>query len=112
MTKNKRFKYHHQDISFDRLIHIIYDSETQQAYSEENLKDVVDLLNNVTDENMKLKQALLFYIDVVMAEFSSDYDNDIDNTCKKIFGCSYAEIEHINEGIETDLDVFKLFEGD
>ena len=54
----KRFEYHHQNISFDRLIHCIFDKETQKDYSEETLSDLKDFLNDIVEENQKLKETL------------------------------------------------------
>ena len=54
----KRFEYHHQNISFDRLIHCIFDKETQKDYSEETLSDLKDFLNDTVEENQKLKETL------------------------------------------------------
>ena len=52
----KRFEYHHQNISFDRLIHCIFDKETQKDYSEETLSDLKDFLNGVIEENSLFKE--------------------------------------------------------
>lgn len=52
----KRFEYHHQNISFDRLIHCIFDKETQINYSEETLSDLKDFLNGVIEENSLFKE--------------------------------------------------------
>ena len=54
----KRFEYHHQNVSFDRLIHCIFDKETQKDYSEETLSDLKDFLNDIVEENQKLKETL------------------------------------------------------
>ena len=52
----KRFEYHHQNVSFDRLIHCIFDKETQKDYSEETLSDLKDFLNDIVEENQSLKE--------------------------------------------------------
>ena len=59
----KRFEYHHQNISFDRLIHCIFDNETQKNYSEETLSDLKDFLNDIVEENQQLKKTLRIIAD-------------------------------------------------
>ena len=68
----KRFEYHHQNISFDRLIHCIFDKETQINYSEETLSDLKDFLNGVIEENSLFKEIVREMIRQTSVEIQPD----------------------------------------
>lgn len=84
-----------------------------------NINETVEHMNGqyqkykqLKKENEKLTKALLFFMDVTYVETSSNWYESMDAACQKIFEKSYDEIHKIYKEIETDEDVFKLFEGD
>jgi len=61
---------------------------------------ICDLLNaqdkqikELEEENQQLKEALLFFVDVANCECSSNWDEDMEKDCQKLFNCSYKEAE-------------------
>lgn len=71
--------------------------------SEEEIKSLVDKLNAFVEENEKLKKALLFFIDVANVECSSNWVEDMEKDCQKLFNCSYEEAEEKYGGYDEDI---------
>lgn len=53
-------------------------------------------------ENERIKQALLFFIDVANTECSSNWHEDMEKDCQKLFNCSYEEAEEKYGGYKDD----------
>ena len=105
----KRFEYHHQNVSFDRLIHSIFDNETQKDYSEETLSDLKDFLNDIVEENQhlktlnqRLKEGILWLLEILCKK---DPESDIEFLCQIFFDCDY---ETAKEKYGTLLEIMSL----
>lgn len=48
-------------------------------------------VNDLNEENQRLKEALLFFVDVSNSECSSNWRKDMENDCQRLFNCSYEE---------------------
>lgn len=46
-------------------------------------------------ENKELKEALLFYLDVTLCDWSSNWDYDMNKWCKILLGCNYKEAKEL-----------------
>ena len=67
----------------------LIDMETREMY--DIVEEVCPVLNKYVKENQELKEALLFFIDVANCECSSNWFEDMEKDCQKIFKCSYKE---------------------
>lgn len=61
--------------------------------SSKDMKCLVGLLNELAEENQQLKEALLFFVDVANSEYSSNWQEDMEKDCQKLFNCSYKEAQ-------------------
>jgi len=87
MTENKRFTMDEDgnitDTVEDRTLYV------ENRYTE--CKYFTNLLNELNEENQRLKKALLFFVDVSNSECSSNWRRDMENDCQRLFNCSYEE---------------------
>lgn len=63
-------------------------------------------------ENQKLKELVLFYLDVATGEFSSHYHKDMEEMCKLIFCCSHQKAEEKYGKYKDELDIREHYKGD
>ena len=48
-------------------------------------------IKELEKENEQLKKALLFFVDVANTECSSNWTEDMEKDCKRLFNCTYEE---------------------
>ena len=58
---------------------------------DRDFAEFIDFVEDVCKENEQLKKALLFFVDVANAECSSNWLEDMEKDCKKLFNCTYEE---------------------
>lgn len=68
---------------------IINQLNRELSDSEEAVEHYKKLLEERHEENLRLKEALLFYLDVATSLSSSRYDKDMDYWCKKLLDCNH-----------------------
>lgn len=84
----KRFTYDSKTVSILKDGEFWLDGNIDTAC---NHSEICNELNKLTEENEQLKQALLFFVDVANSECSSNWREDMENDCQKLFNCSYNE---------------------
>ncbi|MBR0059337.1 MAG: hypothetical protein IJP99_08420 [Methanobrevibacter sp.] len=94
-TKNERYVGYYLNNADGELDSVI---DQENHCNHIHYKKVVGLLNQqddkikqLTEENLELKQALLYFMDCATFEHSSTFDKDMEELCKAIFDCSYDE---------------------
>lgn len=73
--------------------------EVMDGLDEKNLQ-LINENKQLKKEKHKLQQALLWYFDIAIVEYSSTYDKDMEHGCKILFGCSHDEAEEKYSGFE------------
>jgi len=71
-----------------------------KSLSQEIL-ELSESFNQVKEENQRLKEALLFFIECSNIEFSSNFKEDMEKDCQKIFNCSYKEAKEKYGNFDT-----------
>lgn len=68
---------------------IINQLNRELSDSEEAAEHYKKLLEEKHEENLRLKEALLFYLDVATGECSSQYYKDMEYWCSKLLDCNH-----------------------
>ena len=71
-----------------------------KSLSQEIL-ELSESFNQIKEENQRLKEALLFFIEFSNIEFSSNFKEDMEKDCQKIFNCSYKEAKEKYGNFDT-----------
>ena len=106
-----------QKLTYKEVANLLNKLLSENKQLIQHRKDCIDKakwFNNEIDslfkENKKLKQALLFYIDVATCETSSNFDKDMEKTCQAIFGCSYDDANKKYGEYEFESEILQDFQ--
>ena len=105
----------HKHLGAEEIVELLNNQNRELDNRKQIIKTLTQEYKELKEENQKLRELVLFYLDVATGECSSHYHKHMEEMCKLIFCCSHQEAKEKYGRYKDEWDIrehYKELSGD